>query len=58
MNLDDDSFVQEKFDISFKTILLGDSGVGKSSIIYQYIKNKFEDKMDPTLGVSYSSKTI
>jgi GTPase SAR1 family protein len=33
MNLDDESFVKEKFDVSFKVVLLGDAGVGKSSVI-------------------------
>jgi small GTP-binding protein len=58
MSLDDESFVKEQFDVSFKVVLLGDAGVGKSSVIHQYIKGTFYDQIDPTLGVSFSSKTI
>ncbi len=43
---------------SFKVVLMGDSGVGKTSIINRYIKNTFEDNIISTSGVCFSSKII
>ena len=43
---------------SFKIIVIGDSGVGKTSIINRYIKNTFEDNIISTSGVCFSSKII
>lgn len=42
----------------FKIILLGDSGVGKTSIINQYIKNEFSDELPATVGVEFQPKYI
>ena len=36
----------------FKLILLGDSCVGKTSLINQYVEKKFEEDYKPTIGVS------
>jgi small GTP-binding protein len=41
-----------------KVVILGDSGVGKTSILYRYIFDKFERENLPTLGASFKSKTI
>lgn len=41
-----------------KLILLGDSGVGKSSIIKRYMEDSFEDNITSTLGSSFLEKTI
>jgi small GTP-binding protein len=41
-----------------KIILLGNSGVGKTSIINRYINNKFEPQSDTTLGSSFCTKEI
>ena len=43
---------------SFKVVLMGDSGVGKTSIINRYLKNTFEDNIISTSGVCFSSKII
>ena len=42
-----------KFDYSFKLIIIGDSGVGKSSLIKRTIKNVFESDCQPTLGCEF-----
>jgi small GTP-binding protein len=39
-----------KNDLSFKVILIGDSGVGKSSLANKAIKNKFETNYNATIG--------
>ena len=43
--------------IPCKLILVGESGVGKTSIISHYL-NKYEEKIEPTLGAYFSNKTI
>ena len=44
--------------MTFKIITLGDSGVGKTSIINRYIKNVFDDCITSTLGVSFAIKEV
>ena len=44
--------------ITVKLLLLGDSSVGKTSIIIKYISNKFMDTNIATLGVDYMDKTV
>ena len=39
-----------KHDLSFKVIIIGDSGVGKSSLANKAIKNKFESNYNATIG--------
>ena len=43
---------------TLKIILLGDVSVGKTSIINQYIYNKFNYSTDSTIGAAYFSKKI
>ena len=49
---------QENDIIEFKIITLGDSGVGKTSIIKRYVYNKFEYNSINTIGISYSFKDV
>ena len=42
----------------FKLILIGNSGVGKSSIIQRYMKHTFEESYKCTIGVDFLMKTI
>ena len=44
--------------IVLKLLLLGDSSVGKTSILVKYINNKFEENSISTLGVDYMDKII
>ena len=37
-------------------ILLGDSAVGKTSLVNQYAKKKFSDEHLSTLGLDYANK--
>jgi len=41
-----------------KVILVGESGVGKTSIINQYISNEFSENIYSTSNASYVNKTI
>ena len=42
----------------FKILLLGDAGVGKSSIILRYTKNQFNASMVGSIGVDFKTKDI
>jgi len=44
--------------ITCKVILLGESGVGKTSIIQRYICNIFNPDNPSTGGANYTSKTV
>jgi GTPase SAR1 family protein len=41
-----------------KVILLGNSGVGKSSLVSAYIHSSFKEEHDTTMGSSYFEKRI
>ena len=43
---------------SFKVVLIGESGVGKTSIIESYDSNTFKSETKPTPGVQYKAKNI
>ena len=42
----------------FKYIIIGDTSVGKSCLMVQFIENKYKDLMDPTIGVEFGSKKL
>ena len=48
----------EEYDLMFKILLLGDSGVGKSSLLLRYTKNEFISDMRSTIGVEFALKYI
>ena len=41
-----------------KVVLLGESGVGKTSIIACYINNTFYNNFVPTMGSCYATKNV
>ena len=45
----DSSLSQPEFDYLFKLLLIGDSGVGKSSLLLSFTSDTFED-LSPTIG--------
>ena len=48
----------EEYDIMFKILLLGDSGVGKSSLLLRYTKNQFSADIRSTIGVEFGVKFL
>ena len=49
---------QNRFDYSFKFILVGDTGVGKTSLIGRFIENRFDPNHEFTVGVEFAAKTV
>jgi Ras-related protein Rab-22 len=43
---------------SVKVVLLGDSGVGKSSLALRFVTNEFKPYSESTIGASFMSKSI
>ena len=46
------------YNYQFKFIIIGDSNVGKSSLMLQFTDNKFKSDNDPTIGVEFGSASI
>jgi len=44
--------------IEAKIVILGDTGVGKTSLVLQYVENRFNIISSPTIGASFLSKTV
>lgn len=42
----------------FKLVLLGDSSVGKSSIVHRFVKDSFDEFRESTIGAAFLSQTI
>lgn len=42
----------------FKVVLLGDTSVGKTSILQRYAKGNFKKDQDATIGAHFMSKII
>ena len=47
-----------KYDLSFKLIVIGDSGVGKSCLTNKATKNIFEESYNATVGFEFFSFNI
>ena len=47
-----------KFELTFKIIIIGDSGVGKSCLAIRALKNIFESLYQPTIGFEFMSSYI
>lgn len=45
------------YDYSFKILLIGDSGVGKSSLLFSFISSHLDD-LAPTIGVDFKIKHL
>ncbi|XP_051132219.1 ras-related protein RABC2a-like isoform X1 [Andrographis paniculata] len=48
---------QSNYDLSFKILLIGDSAVGKSSLLISFISSAVDD-LSPTIGVDFKIKFL
>ena len=43
---------------AYKIIIIGESGIGKSSLLLQYVDNTFSEQHNMTIGVDFKFKQI
>ena len=46
------------YDYLFKIVLVGNSSVGKSSLILKFVENTFKEIFLPTIGIDFKLKTL
>lgn len=47
---------EDDYDMIFKVVIVGNSGVGKSNILLRFLKNEFNSDSRSTVGVEFGSK--
>ena len=50
--------METEYDYLFKIVLIGDAGVGKTSIVRRYTDGIFTSAGIPTIGVDFCIKTL
>ena len=48
----------QKYDYLFKLLILGESGVGKTSLLYRFTHDTFPANLPTTIGLEFDSKII
>jgi len=46
------------YDYLFKVVLIGDSPVGKSNLVSQFSRNKFDPESRSTIGIEFATRSI
>ena len=49
---------QEGYDLVYKIVLVGDTGVGKTNLLTRFSKNEFNLESRATIGVEFATRTI
>ena len=49
---------KKQYDLLFKLLLIGDSGVGKTCILYRFSDDAFNTTFISTIGIDFKIKTI
>ncbi|CAK8570297.1 unnamed protein product [Lathyrus sativus] len=57
MDVSSSSTSHTEFDYLFKLLMIGDSGVGKSTLLLRFTSDNFED-LSPTIGVDFKVKYV
>lgn len=53
-----DTRMSEKYQQLMKLIIIGDSGVGKSSLLHRFIEDTFSEDQTQTIGIEYGAKIL
>lgn len=55
-----DNYIKQDdtYDLIFKTVIVGESGVGKSNLLSVYIDKNFNNETKATVGVEFGSKKL
>ena len=48
----------DEYDYLFKVLLIGDSSVGKTSVLLRYVEDKFNAEFQTTIGVDFKVSTF
>lgn len=57
-NGDRSDFPKTTYDVLYRLVLIGDSGVGKTAILLRYSDNMFNTSFITTIGIDFRIKTI
>ncbi|CAH3142067.1 unnamed protein product [Porites lobata] len=49
---------EKDYEVTYKILILGDSGVGKTCLIFRFIENIFSDSYISTIGIDCRSKIV
>lgn len=49
---------EDQFDHLLKIVIIGDSGVGKTNLLYRFTKGSFMQESRATIGVDFSAKNL
>ena len=52
------SIEDEEYDVLFKLVIIGDSGVGKTNILSRYLNDEFSLTSKATVGVEFGSTMV
>ena len=44
--------------LTFKVVIIGEKGVGKTSLVQRYTDDKFSENVDTTIGAQFNTKIV
>jgi len=44
--------------MSRKVVIVGDSGVGKTSILFRFVQGSFNENVQPSFGAGFKTKDV